>query len=504
MAIESREQIKTYFETGDVPTQDQFGIVYDSTFNFLSDSISIIRPPAFTLPRYGFAAASPGATIGAGATGPDQAVFALHSATGEDNFHLSLGPATPLPSENSGFLIDEMVGGSPTTRMIVEKDTGRVGIGELFPKQALDVNGTIKGTGFLLPTGAVSGHVLTSDALGNASWQPSTGGGGDTLWEESGGTSSIIAINDTSNEADGDYALAGGQECSAQGIGSFAFGERNLAEGDFSMAFGIECEVTGDGAFGLGNQARADGEAAFSAGSITDASGAYSTALGDQTSASGEASMATGSRARANALYSFAGGLATIASADGAFAIGGKTQATGAYSTSTGVNTVAQGQGSFAGGSDTDALGDNSFAFGNRSVASGANSFAIGQNSSADGVGSITGGYADGDIPILAKGLGAVNLSCVSSKSEKNRGANADCSVILGGRDNDIPEFFKDTVILGGQGVQATQAGHTYVMNLNIVNVHKFESFDQAQTSGLPVGTVWASNKNGALSVIIA
>jgi len=44
----------------------------------------------------------------------------------------------------------------------------------------LQVNGNIWTTGFILPTGAGAGKVLTSDASGIASWQTSTGGGGGT------------------------------------------------------------------------------------------------------------------------------------------------------------------------------------------------------------------------------------------------------------------------------------------------------------------------------------
>lgn len=53
---------------------------------------------------------------------------------------------------------------------------GNVGIGQDFPSYKLDVAGTTRTTGLLIPTGASSGHVLTSDASGNATWQaPGTG-----------------------------------------------------------------------------------------------------------------------------------------------------------------------------------------------------------------------------------------------------------------------------------------------------------------------------------------
>ena len=48
---------------------------------------------------------------------------------------------------------------------------GNFGIGISVPTTKLDVNGTIKATGLLFPTGASLNKVLVSDASGNATWQ---------------------------------------------------------------------------------------------------------------------------------------------------------------------------------------------------------------------------------------------------------------------------------------------------------------------------------------------
>lgn len=50
--------------------------------------------------------------------------------------------------------------------------SGNVGIGVLNPAVRLDVDGVIRSTGFQLATSTQPGYVLTSDAAGNASWQP--------------------------------------------------------------------------------------------------------------------------------------------------------------------------------------------------------------------------------------------------------------------------------------------------------------------------------------------
>jgi hypothetical protein len=56
-----------------------------------------------------------------------------------------------------------------------------VGINQSNPEERLDVGGTVKMTGFKLPTDAVEGHVLTSDGAGTGTWQTPAVGGGHSL-----------------------------------------------------------------------------------------------------------------------------------------------------------------------------------------------------------------------------------------------------------------------------------------------------------------------------------
>jgi len=48
---------------------------------------------------------------------------------------------------------------------------GNVGIGQAFPGYQLDVAGITRTSGLIIPTGASSGYLLTSDAGGTATWQ---------------------------------------------------------------------------------------------------------------------------------------------------------------------------------------------------------------------------------------------------------------------------------------------------------------------------------------------
>lgn len=72
-------------------------------------------------------------------------------------------------------------------------DNKRLGIGTRVPEQLLDVYGTIKVLGFLMPTNAQSGYVLTSDGQGFASWMPPPSGTipsgslGYTIWHDGAG-----------------------------------------------------------------------------------------------------------------------------------------------------------------------------------------------------------------------------------------------------------------------------------------------------------------------------
>jgi len=61
---------------------------------------------------------------------------------------------------------------------IVFENASQIGIGTTTPAQKLDVAGTVKMTGFQMPTGAIDGYVLTSNASGAGSWHIAIGGSG--------------------------------------------------------------------------------------------------------------------------------------------------------------------------------------------------------------------------------------------------------------------------------------------------------------------------------------
>lgn len=81
----------------------------------------------------------------------------------------------------SNFVITVDSVGSRPDISISKINGGNVGIGLANATQKLEVNGTVKATGLLIPTNAGAGKVLTSDASGNASWQTPASGGGTTI-----------------------------------------------------------------------------------------------------------------------------------------------------------------------------------------------------------------------------------------------------------------------------------------------------------------------------------
>ena len=111
-------------------------------------------------------------------------------------FNDSYSPTTPVleffgwNNNNGPFIPGDFEMGTPANtnlhfytngymnpRMTIS-GSGNIGIGSTVPDQKLVVDGNIKSTGLIIPTNALAGKVLTSDATGNATWQTASQGWG--------------------------------------------------------------------------------------------------------------------------------------------------------------------------------------------------------------------------------------------------------------------------------------------------------------------------------------
>ena len=96
-------------------------------------------------------------------------------ATGNGTWQLPAGiGGAGTPSQVPKFMTPTSLGNSG----IAEDASGNVGIGTTSPTARLDVAGTTRTGGFRMSSGAGAGRVLTSDTMGNASWQIPSGIGG--------------------------------------------------------------------------------------------------------------------------------------------------------------------------------------------------------------------------------------------------------------------------------------------------------------------------------------
>lgn len=92
--------------------------------------------------------------------------------------NVGIGTTTPLSplSINGGVSIgteNNSAVSAPTNGLLV---SGNVGIATINPGTALDVNGSVRMTGFVDTTSPTSGYVMTASANGTGTWQVASGG----------------------------------------------------------------------------------------------------------------------------------------------------------------------------------------------------------------------------------------------------------------------------------------------------------------------------------------
>lgn len=117
--------------------------------------------------------------VGVGTVTPTNTLYVNGNETAYD-YHTP-NTSAHINTQNGIFLDGNGLG----YKFAVEPNgTSNVGVGTMFPGQLFDVAGTVRMTGFNMPTGASNTFVLTSDANGNGSW--AAAGAGSNYFTNSG------------------------------------------------------------------------------------------------------------------------------------------------------------------------------------------------------------------------------------------------------------------------------------------------------------------------------
>jgi hypothetical protein len=137
MPIEPRNILETYFETGDVPTADQFKSLIDSYVHKLDDGVTVYEQVNTEL-SFGIGITTPQGRLGVKALDDDyQTLTSFYQPeTDFPSWFMSLNPGI---QDNPGFSIDESTALGKTSRLFIQQSTGNIGLGTLVPNQRIDI-----------------------------------------------------------------------------------------------------------------------------------------------------------------------------------------------------------------------------------------------------------------------------------------------------------------------------------------------------------------------------
>lgn len=228
------------------------------------------------------------------------------------------------------------------SQMVLQKGTGNLGIGFNNPTEKLDVNGKTKTTNLQVTNAAAAGRILTSDAVGNASWTVPPSANLQYFDENRiitfpNTTAPVHQLIPIGTENNIDFVI------SPKGTGALTVDiADNLVSGG---------NKRGDNAVDLqrirsnATQVASGYRSTILGGTNNTASGYLSLAMGNDSKALGSHTTAIGSGAIANGLYALSLGYNTKSTNFASIAIGHNTEASGYYSTAMGDGNVAQSYG---------------------------------------------------------------------------------------------------------------------------------------------------------------
>jgi hypothetical protein len=137
MPIEPRDILETFFETGDIPTADQFKDLLDSYIHQTDDGVTVYHTP--TVPptlHFGIGVQNPQSRLGVRALDDaSRSAIALYDIGALNaGWYLSL-----KPENNQGLSLDEFTAAGNLSRLYIQQVTGNVGIGTTTPSQKLEL-----------------------------------------------------------------------------------------------------------------------------------------------------------------------------------------------------------------------------------------------------------------------------------------------------------------------------------------------------------------------------
>jgi hypothetical protein len=159
MAILPRQSLYSFFETGDIPTQEQFADLIDSYVHRDEDGVFIFKPTD-TTKRFGIGLNQPPYRLGIAAEGELQKLISLHDTDGNHQWSLNLNP---LASNLKGLNFAQETSAGSESRLFIHQDSGNIGLGSLNPEQKLQLEASS-------PTDIVGLKMMNSSTVANNGW----------------------------------------------------------------------------------------------------------------------------------------------------------------------------------------------------------------------------------------------------------------------------------------------------------------------------------------------
>ncbi len=144
MPIEPRDILETYFETGDIPTAEQFKDLLDSYVHQTDDGVTIFRLPVVPPEIYfGIGIDKPQSRLGVKAIKDqnESAVALYENNSNNASWYVSL-----KKEGNAGLSFDETTAIGTLSRLFISKFKGAVGIGTTTPTQKLEIKDSTPGS----------------------------------------------------------------------------------------------------------------------------------------------------------------------------------------------------------------------------------------------------------------------------------------------------------------------------------------------------------------------